>query len=398
MPELGPVGALTVAAIGLLVMAVSRTSLRTLPIFFDPLTPPIRWPAALSIAATLSGGMVAINLLAELPSCADSDLRGVTRLGDECAAFDLAASSAGVAPALAVVQREQGRIRVFARGAQGRLSSPALHDVQTSRGAPEEIVALPSAGRFLVTSIPEDFAERSTTLLDLPMDEGGHLGAQIDVPCWVSSTLWSPDTARLLLGCEASPHLYEYDPITRKLDQRADFTPTGTLGDVEDLSLQDWGPPLGQRLYSVSLSPGHRLRELDASSGELIRHLDIGGFSYSVVGDPQRGELYISRFYESSVLVVDAWAMRPLRRLRASFGVRALASLPSLRVLASTSMFHNHLDLRSLDDGRLLRRLRLGGQNKILELGEDGRSLLLSTSCGTYEVDVEEVLAHGDSS
>ena len=60
-------------------------------------------------------------------------------------------------------------------------------------------------------------------------------------------------------------------------------------------------------------------------------------------------------------------------------------------------MFHNHLDLRSLDDGRLLRRLRLGGQNKSLELGEDGRSLLLSTSCGTYEVDVEEVLAHGDS-
>ena len=397
LPELGLGGALTATAIGLLVMVVSRTSLRALPIFFDPLTAPIRWPAALSITATLAAGMLAINLLAELPSCADSDVVGVTRLGDECAAFDLAASAPGIAPSLAVVQREQGRIRVFARDEQGRLSVSAMHDVQTRRGAPEEIVALPDAGRFLVTSIPEDFAEQSTTLLDLPMGEGGRLGAQIDVPCWVSSTLWNRDTERLLLGCEASPHLYEYDPITRKLDQRADFTPSGTLGDVEDLSLQDWGPPLGRRLYSVSLSPGHRLRELDASSGELTRHLDVGGFSYAVVGDPQRSELYISRFYESSVLVVDAWELRPLRRLRASFGVRAIASLPSLRVLATTSMFHNHLDLRSLDDGRLLRRLRLGGQNKSLELGEDGRSLLLSTSCGTYEVDVEEVLAHGDS-
>ena len=398
LPELGPGGAVTAASIGLVVLALSRTSLRHLPLFFDPLTAPNRWPRALSVVATLAGGMVAINMLAELPSCVDSDLRGVTRLGDECAAFDLAASPAGAASSLAVVQREQGRVRVFARDEEGRMLTPALHDVQTMRGAPEEIVAIPTAGRFLVTSIPEDFAERSTTLLDLPMEQGGELGAQIDVPCWVSSTLWNPDAERLLLGCEASPHLYEYDPLTRQLAQRADFTPTGTFGDVEDLSLQDWGPPLGRRMYSVSLSPGHRLRELDASSGALLRHLDVGGFSYSVVGDPQRGELYISRFYESSVLVVDAWTLRPVRRLRASFGVRALAALPSVRVLASTSMFHNHVDLRSLDDGRLLRRLRLGGQNKSLEVGEDEGSLLLSTSCGTYELDVEEILAQGDAS
>jgi hypothetical protein len=129
-----------------------------------------------------------------------------------------------------------------------------------------------------------------------------------------------------------------------------------------------------------------------ATDGAVLREVFVGGFNYSVVYDEGTDQLYISRFLESSVLVVDAESLKVADRWRVNFGVRALAVLPGLHVLAVSSMFRNGLQLFDLEHGELLTTLALGGQTKSFEVTQDGRGLLLSTSAGLFFVDVGEVL------
>ncbi|MBJ94740.1 MAG: hypothetical protein CMP23_09760 [Rickettsiales bacterium] len=391
----GALIALVVFALAATALLLSAALLASLPVLPQLLASPIRWPASLARFTALALAVIAIQLFAVQPSCPDREVPGVTAIGKECGAFSVASLGAD---AVALVQREQGRIRVYERGPEGRLAEAPLHDVQVRRGGAEEIIAVPAAQSFLASHIAGPLEERSTSLIQLPLTEAAVPTVLATVPCWVSSLLWQEQRGRLLAGCEGSPRLYAYQLASGRLELLADYTAQGSFGDLEDLTAVAWAEPLGPALYSVSLAQGFRLRQLQADSGALERWLDVGGFSYEVRGDPLTEELYISRFYESSIQVVDARQLRPLRRIRSGFGVRSLAILPQQRILASTSMFHNDLELRSLDNGQLLRRLRLGGKNKRIVADEQRGTLLLSTRCGSFEVDVVRVLEQGEES
>jgi len=351
----------------------------------DPARPVTDWPAGLAIGFTAAICVLLITVFVEFPAAPATVRNGVERLAGECRGFDLARTGDGK---FAVVHRERRQVRSYKPAG----AAPAVRPLDVlfqPDGEPEEVVGLSTD--FLISHIPVALAERETRLRR--WSGQGEVSAEVRVPCRVGAMRWHPPSARLLLGCKERGALYAFAPEAGTVEYIATLAPTGVSGALEDLWLRPGGPGGdGGTLYTVSLAQGTQLREVRATDGAVLREVFVGGFNYSVVYDEGTDQLYISRFLESSVLVVDAESLKVADRWRVNFGVRALAVLPGLRVLAVSSMFRNGLQLFDLDHGELLTTLALGGQTKSFEVTQDGRGLLLSTSAGLFFVDVGEVL------
>ena len=364
----GVAAALLALGLGWWVHAALEGGWAALP---DPATRPARWPAQLGGVALVALWAVLNNLWVEMT--VGPDARPDEIAAEGCAPFDLAASTERVV----AVHREQRRVRVTPR--QG---TPWQVDVQG--GDPEEVFHIPDSDRFFVTVVPEELAARAVDLLVI---EPGAREARVlprHVPCWTSSVLWDPTAERVLFGCEARAHLYAMDPGTLQVVRIATLSDEG--GDQEDLALRPATDQEPDYLYSVPLATDRQLRRVDLGSAQQDASAPLGGFNYSLLHDPQRDLLWVSRFHDSQVVAVDPQTLRVVDQVRVGFGVRALALLPQQRLLAATSMFHADLQLRSLDDGSLVRRLWIGGQSKGMERLPDGR-LLVGTTCGIFTVD-----------
>jgi len=365
---------------------------------------------------------IAINLLAESPGCPDMEIKGVTRVVDECGAFDVGISAAGM---LGVVQREDRQVRIYdLSNAAGQMPRVAFrHTLKDAH--PEEVFVLPEDGAFLFSAIPMTrSAEQTRLMLVHPgsWEMKVHHFAEL---CWISSTLWDPLRKRILFGCEDLARIFSLDLRNNKLAREADFFAEDLLGVVTDAQTSDptegdgkedgqegeedvpdepgtadeplgdiedmWIDEASSRLFMVSLVHD-RLLAADLRTLQLIQTRRIGGFNYSVVVDSPRRRIYISRFYDSSLLVLDAADLSIVDSIRTGLGTRSLVLLRQQRLLVASSMFHNQLLFVSLEQGRVVRRLRLGGRIKSLTLDPSQRHLYASSSCGTFRVDLQSVI------
>jgi len=318
----------------------------------------------------------------EVPSCPDADREGVRLIAEDRTAFDLDFDGRSH---LAVVQREEGVLRIHELREDG--AAELLHEIQAQEGDLEEVFALPGGRGFLATEILDE--EPKTLLLLVDPVSGRRAEGRFAGMCWVSSVAWDPRRSEALLGCETSPDLFAFDPEAMAVRT------VGKLpgwADAEDLWLREDG----ELLYSVSLAEGDALRWIDPSTATVLREQPIGGFNYSVLHDPPTDRVFVARFHDSSVLAFDGETGAEQGRVRVGFGVRPLEPVPGRRLLLAASMFGGTVSFLDPDELKVRERVRLGGRVKGLAVAPAGDRAWLSSTCGTFELDLDR-LAPGEA-
>ena len=347
--------------------------------------PRLRWrlpaellPAAgLPVLASLLFALV-WNLAVELPSCPDNYHHGVEYWAREGIAFDLAIlSPEGESDVLAFVLREQGLM-----GLSRHRDPVDILWVEPLQGDLEEVARVGDDGLLLTEILEPDPA---TLLRSIDPLRGTDRWDPVEVPCWVSSVAYSERRGEAFLGCETSPELFAIRVEDGSLRSVGSMD---VWDDAEDLRFN----AAEDELVAVSLAEGDRLRWIDPNTAEIRRSIPLGGFNYSVAVDEESDSLIVARFHDSSLLRFDRNSGALEERRRLDFGLRAVELEPSRHLLIATSMFGGTTWLLDPRSFRVRRRLELGGRVKGLALAPSGDSAVVSTTCGCFRLDLDELL------
>lgn len=318
--------------------------------------------------AIVSFAVIRASLLLDIPNCSSAEDPGIRQLAATAPAYDLAVNAEGV---LATVQREAGALLLL-DVATGR----ELKRIPLEGGDPEDIVVLPDSGDFLATVVADEGYAMSLARIDGGTLEASHPNS--DGLCWVSSLLWDPTDAVVLMGCEDRPTVHRYRPADGSL-----LPPVkGLGGDREDMALDG----ARDRLISVSLMHSDRMTAQARTMLTEEASARIGGGNYAVELDAATDRVFVSRFYDGVVAVFGAGDLEREATLRVGFGVRPLQLLAEQRVLAAASMFRSDLVLFDVDRLEVRQRLHLGGRVKGLAADPAGRRLYVSSACGVFEI------------
>lgn len=372
--RIGWIGGLAAAGgTALAVALLGRWRARGGAVLPDPLGAPSAWPQSLAPWVAVGWGLFLFNATVEMSSCGDVDRAGVTVLAEERAAFDLASDGA----TLAVVYREARTVVLRSLATNGG----ELTRVRVDGGEPEEVIALPSTGDYLVTVVRAEPDASGAESELLRVGPSGQRRVRADGLCGLASMAWDPDDRSVLLGCENEPWVHRYRP---DVDSVSAPLPSGVTQGLEDLAVTD------DAVYVVPLVMGHELQELDRATLALRRVRGLGGFAYEVGLDVPRGQLLVSRFVGGALSAIDLGTLERTGRARLGFGARPVEVLADRGLIASASMMHTGpwlLDAATLRG----KRLDLGGLSKGLASHPDGRTLYASTTCGLLALDLDTV-------
>lgn len=275
-------------------------------------------------------------------------------------------------------------------------------------GSPEELIYVPSTGRWLGALLPGD---EESTLGDVEdrfpsggaCEGAGDFGSLLfetdkgatriervfTIPelCWVSSMHWDEVREEVLLGWEYRAGFHRFDPRSR---QWSAHEPGEGFGDVISFA-QDPDPESGA-LFTTSLWTSRHLSKLDPRTSEITRSVALGGTNYEIVLDAERDRLYISSFYGSRVRVVNSQTLEPEGTFPTGFGTRALAVVPRLNLLLVSSVYDGTLRVRDLEQDKELASLRVGGHVKHFAVDQRRGQALFWSQCGLYRLDLEALL------
>ena len=211
-------------------------------------------------------------------------------------------------------------------------------------------------------------------------------GAFVGVPgCWISSWVRVPDGAPpgavaepgdLLLGCEGSGELRVWRPKEGRVVGRLPLP-----DDMEDgVFSQD-----GSRLFTVSLWAGSDvISHAWPTLGELERRR-VGPFNWGIVRD-QVGTLWVSRFWEGGLLVLDPANLQVIDQVPLSFGIRALLHDPVHNRLWAAAAYTGRLWEIDASDPSRRRAHALCGQARDLVADRRGR-VTVGTDCWIFRLD-----------
>lgn len=291
----------------------------------------------------------------------------VERISERPAIFALATDDVG---GVWFSDRERGEVGRWGGGSAEEWSfgMPA--------GAPEEVGVVGDVAWFSVAG-----------------DDGGGLvpvtadgpGRPLPVPgCWIASWQALPEEAltaadasegSVLLGCESSSVLWQFDPGARRLDRAL-----AVGAEVEDAAFGSDGA-----LYAVSLWNGRHLQALDWPTGERVEQRLVGPFNWSVQADPGQSRLWVPRFFEGQALGFAEGSLELVQRIRLPFGVRAARLDVERARLWVSGAYAGELVAIDLTDPSRRSRWALCGQGRALTLEPDGRALI-ATDCGVFRV------------
>ncbi|MDP8223861.1 MAG: hypothetical protein P9L99_10915 [Candidatus Lernaella stagnicola] len=262
-------------------------------------------------------------------------------------------------------------------------------------GTPEDLIYVASRDRLLATFYPyPDLKEallRGTggRLEDIVVAIDPQRAQVADVYpftdlCWINSIRWNDRLEYLYVGCEDRERLLGFDPDTGRFfrDQ-----PTPDIGDIQDLIVDNRYSP--QRLYIISLWYNAHLTELNEADWRVRRRLFIGGANYDAALAPQVDRLFVGRFYESRVTVVDLDSFQVDGILRTGLGTRALAVDESRGLLLVSSIYDGVLrafDVRTLE---LRGRLQVGGHVKSIALDTQRGLAYFAGQQGLFRLDLD---------
>ena len=144
--------------------------------------------------------------------------------------------------------------------------------------------------------------------------------------------------------------------------------------------------PAGDRLFGVSLWADPTVRAWSWPEGEELARRVIGPFNWTVTWVPEPPSLWVSRFVEGQVLVLDPENLLVQDRLSLSFGIRAMLHEPVHDLVWAAAAYSGRLWVVEPRAPYRRRAVPVCGQTRDLVSDGQGR-VVVSTDCGIFRVD-----------
>jgi hypothetical protein len=204
--------------------------------------------------------------------------------------------------------------------------------------------------------------------------------------CWINCIRWDQAADRLLIGCEDRAEMYSWDPQSKTIDKQVQLD---SVGDIQDLEIDRRELP--GKLYAISLWYSGKLSELDIETWEVLRQTTIGGTNYEMAFSLATDTLFVSRFYESRVLMVNRRTMEKVGVLPTGLGTRALAVDDSRGLLLVSSIYDGLVRVYDFRNRRLVAAFPVGGHVKSIALDSAGGTAYFSGQCGLLRLDLDSI-------
>ncbi len=222
------------------------------------------------------------------------------------------------------------------------------------------------------------------------------LGRPAGVPlpsCWAASWIEVPDGAPsevgatslpgdVLIGCEDRPGARLLRPAERRIERKVNIG-SRLEGGTFDAA--------GERLYGVALWRDPYLRSWTWPWVKPAGAQVLGAFNWDVefVPGDDGGALWIPRFVEGSMLVLDPDDLSVRDRIPLSFGIRALMYEPVHDRVWAAAAYTGRL--WSIEARPPYRRTVYGLCGQTRDLAADGQGrVLVPTDCGIYRIDLAQ--------
>jgi hypothetical protein len=121
---------------------------------------------------------------------------------------------------------------------------------------------------------------------------------------------------------------------------------------------------------------------------EVLATRFVGPFNWAVAVDPGDDEVWVSRFLEGTVLVLDGVSLETRRQVRLSFGLRAMLYEPVHDRIWAAAAYSGRLWSVEAKPPYRKTVYALCGQARDLAADAQGR-VVVATDCGIFRVDPE---------
>ena len=130
-------------------------------------------------------------------------------------------------------------------------------------------------------------------------------------------------------------------------------------------------------------------------SPRTYRQLATQGVNYDVALDSERNRLYVSSYYASTVLVIDADSVTRVGAIPAGFGTRALKLVPERNLLLISSVYDGMVRVWDLATESMLAELPVGGHVKTFAVAPGGNTAYFWSQCGLLSLDLDSLQKEG---
>ena len=180
----------------------------------------------------------------------------------------------------------------------------------------------------------------------------------------------------VLIGCEGNRAGHVFRPEGAEL--------VGKIPLEDDLEAGAFHPD-GNSLFGVSLWGMPEIFHYSWPSGELLGSREIGSFNWEIAVD-SAGQIFLPRFFEGVLLVLDDESLETLAQVPLSFGVRAMALDDRSGTLWVSASYSGILWAVDTQPPFARRAYPVCGQARDLIVDDRGRAVL-ATDCGIVRVD-----------
>ena len=248
--------------------------------------------------------------------------------------------------------------------------------------APEEVFAAPD-GRIWASLAGE---ETSGIVAIDPVTGPRWPGLALPTRCWISGFFELPGQAAAaaglplgttLAGCEQGSEVWLLTPdlaVGRVMTVPEEVEQAAFSGD-------------GGSLYLVGLWAGSSVWRLGWPELRTEARRTIGGFNWGVVADDARQLVWVTRFFEGTLLALDGSTLEPRHRVPLSFGPRAMIHEPVHDLLWISSAYSGRLWAVDPSDPSTAVSWALCGQGRALASDAQGR-VIVATDCGIFRLDL----------
>lgn len=207
--------------------------------------------------------------------------------------------------------------------------------------------------------------------------------------CWLASWIPLPRTAgdSVLLGCENRTGGLLFDPASRTIISQVDVGSRLESGAFS---------PTADRLFGLSLWSDPYLHAFDWPSGEERDRRTIGPFNWEVLAVPatEGYRLWVPRFIEGTMLILDPETLDTEAQVSLSFGIRAAHYEPKHHRVWAAASYSGELWSIEASPPYRASVLPTCGQTRDLSSDSQGR-VVASTDCGIFRFDAATLFPAG---
>jgi hypothetical protein len=210
-------------------------------------------------------------------------------------------------------------------------------------------------------------------------------GVSFPSRCWISGFFELPGQAAaavglplgtVLAGCEQGGEVWLLTP---------DLSVGKVMTVPEEVEQAAFSRD-GDTLFLVGLWAGSSVWRLGWPELQVEARRTIGSFNWGVVADDARGLVWVTRFFEGTLLALDAQTLEPRLRVSLSFGPRVMVHDPVHDLLWISAAYSGRIWAVDPQDPSRRTSWALCGQGRAIVTDDLGRAIV-ATDCGLFRID-----------